>query len=318
MPGAIKAMTTDMGADELKPQIRKFINETRKEYPEIYSLYSNRDTITDAFVEDYEIGGFGSIPKLDEGQTMNFLSMPTGAKTRYETDTYQAAFAITRKDKKYNKIDKVNKYIKRLERAFRVTAEQIAAIPFAVSFDSNFKLNDGVSLVNTAHTDLAGNTVSNRSASDTALGPSTLETAAGAFISMKDNNGQPIQIDPKFLLVGSTLSLVAERAVGAANYFAVSGAGGESKPSSADTGVFNVIKKFGMTVITNPYLNVNGGYAWWLIAAKDQHEVQVLWSQAPVDRAFDDNYTEDSVYSMLMEMVSGASTYIGVWGNYGA
>lgn len=320
----VKAMTTDMGADALKPQIRKWVNERRKEYPEIYSIYMNKFTTDEAYIEDYELGGFGVIPKLDEGDVINFVAPPSGNKTRYQPDTYQAAFAITRRDKKYNKIGKVNKFISRMERAFRVTTEQVAAMVFNLAFSAAFVGNDNVPLVSgtgapvaTGHTNVNGDTGISNTSTAASISPVSLEAALGVFLNMKGPDGFPIVMKPKFLVVPAGLQLVAERAVGAANYYATAGSGAATVPSGADTGVPSIIKKYGLTVVPNPYITVNGGLAWFLLADKDEHELQVIWGELPKDRAFDDNYTEDSVYSTLMELVSGFSTWMGVYGNYG-
>lgn len=308
MAGAtVKAMRTDMGADELKPQIRKWINDGRKEHPALYKQYMNVSTTDEAYVEDYEIGGFGAIPKKDEGDYINFAVPPVGNKTRYQPDMYQLAFAITYQDRLQNRIGKVQKYSRSLERAGRATVEQIAAMPFNLGFSSLFHGSDNKPLFSATHVAVDGSTVDNTgTAAD--LTTATLETAIGTFLTMVGPDGFPIAIQPKYLIVHPSNQLAAERIVGSTNYW--------TGAATAPEGVPNVIRKYGLVVISNPYLTDQD--AWFLLGDKDEHEVQVVWGEMPKDRTFVDEYTMDHVFSHWFQVVSGFSTYVGAYGNPGA
>lgn len=312
MAVALKAMTTDMGADALKPQFRKWISERRKKTGEVYSQFLNRVTTDEAYVEDYELGGFGPFQKKDEGDLINFVAPPTGRKTKYESDMYQAAFGITYEDKKFNRIGKVAKYLKRMERAARLTAEQIAHLPLNLAFSSSFKGSDGQPMVSATHVLLNGDVVSNTGiAAD--LSQASIEAGVTVFVTAKDHDGFPLGLMPKYLVVHPSSEIAAQRFIGSSNYFANDAAG---HPTGADTGVVNVLKKYGITVISDPYIVDED--AWFLLAEKDEHEVQAVWSELPKDRSWDDQSTMDSMYSMFFMLVSGFSTFMGVYGNTGA
>ena len=311
MPGgAIKALTTDMGSDGLKPQIRRWISTNAKEHPPLYRRYMNVENTDEAYVEDYETGGFGEFPIKDEGDFLNFAKPATGNKTRYQPIMRQLAFAITFEDKKFNKVNKVNKMLRGLARSGRATIEKVAAQPFNLGFSTAFKGADGQPLFSTSHTNPNGDTIANRPGTDVDLTVATLEAAIGTFLTMIGSDGFPIPIQPKYLVVHPSNFMNANRIVGAPNYFT----GGT--PSAADTGVPNTIRRWDLEVVSNPYLTDSN--AWFLLAAVGEHEIWVIFNQRPSDRMFDDEWTMDSIYSHFFALESGFSHYIGAYGTTGA
>lgn len=311
MGSTIKALTTDLGETALKPMIRKWINDSRKEYPKIYTQYMQDRFITDMYDEDMEMGGFPGIPILDEGDVMNFATPDIGKKTRYQPDTRQLGFAISDKVRRFNKIDVVRRYSQALERSARSTMEQIAALPFNIGFASTYVGSDNKPLFATDHVAVNGATIANKPSSDVDLTQASLEAAIGRFLSAKTSDGTPINLQPRYLLVHPSNLLNARRVVGADMYYSVSG----TTPSGAASGAPNVLRDYNLTVISNPYLTDED--AWFLLAAKDEHEVQVVRNENMHDRSFTDNYTLDVVYSVQFSMVSGWSTFIGVDGSSG-
>lgn len=312
MPGlVVKSMTTDMGIDGVRPQIRRWINDNRREHPPIFKRYMNVDNNNELFTEDLEMGGFSTFPRLDEGDYLNFVTASTGNKTRYQPDEFQAAFAITRKDRRFNRIGKVDRLTRMLNRAARASMERNAAQPFNLGFSASAPLSDGQPLFSTAHVNPAGTTVANRPAADVDLTLATFEAAWVAFMEMVGPDGNPIDIAPKFLIVHTSELPNALRIVRSPNYFS----GGT--PAAADTGVPNVaMQETAITVVSNPYLTDRD--AWFLLAPAGEHELWVVSNQPLEDYSFEDQHTRDFVFSLSYAMVTGASSFVGAWGTIGA
>lgn len=307
----IKAMTVDMGADAMKPMFRRYINDARKAYPTLYTQFMKEES-TDQYFEEYnEIGGFGTVPLLDEGDYMNFALPDIGNKTRVQPERRQLAFGITYQDKKFNKIDKVRRYTEKLGKAFKKQKERTAIYLFNQGFSTNYLLNDNQPLFSTAHVLSNGETYANRPAADVDLNMATLEAAITSFLLLKDNDGTPIQVMPKYLLVHPSNFINAKRLLESTDYYGQAA----GVPNGSFRGVRNVVADMNLTIISHPFLEDED--AWFLLPDKSEHELVLLENEKLHDRTFTDDYTEDIIYSMAEANVAAPLTAIGVWGTSG-
>jgi len=313
-PGAFKSNTMDMGTDALKPIIRKFIGQDRKDYAPIYPIYTEEMKTEDFFEKFGELGGFPDAPLKDEGDYLNLAKAPAGDQVDVQPEVRQLAFAITREDKKFNRIDKVQRLTKKLSRAMIRTKERVATVPLNLGFSSTLNLGvDSQPLFSATHVNVGGVTFSNLLAVD--LSMASLETAITMFMTMVDNDGTPIVVTPKYLVVHPNNYLNAKRIVGSANYF-TNGASG-SEPASqqpgtqAWTGAPNAIQDMGITVVPNPYLTDVD--AWYLLGPKGEEDnIVFVWNEDINDYIFEDQWTRDTVTSMQMSNVGAWLTPIGL------
>lgn len=309
-------MTVDMGIDELKPGLSKMFGDNRTEFKPVYPTYMQKVTTSEFFEEYAQSGGFQDIPLLDEGDYMNFAKPNLGDKVRLQPERRQLAFAITKVDKQFNRVNKVERAMKRLARAQRRTDERVAAVPFNFAFDStNRPMTDGQPLCSTAHVRLDDSVVSNRPATDTDLNPASLEDAIVNFMQLTDHDGTPINLSPKYLLVHPQNAMNARRILGSSAYYGTAGVSGSGTPTSALLGVKNILQDFDLVIVVNVFLTDPD--AWFLLADKNDTEIIYVTNEAPTDRMFEDPFTEDSVYSISFSSIAGAVSDIGVYGSPG-
>ena len=315
MAGSIvKALTTSIGVDALKPQIREWVNTAMTEWEPIYPVYLTKAKTTDAYEEDYEWGGMSAFPRLDEGDDLNFTSMGLGNKTRLQPDMFQAAFAVSERMRRLNRINYVETASKKLGKAGRVTVEQLAAELINYGFNPAFKGSDGQPLFSASHSNANGDIGISNIGDAATLSHTSLEAGVASYIAMKGPDGFPVRVSPKYLVTGPVLFLTAQRLVKSDNFFTQSG----NLPDTTkyNQGVPNVLKQYNLQPVCNPY--IVSTTVWTLWGDPSVHKCQVLWGLSPQDDMFRDNYTMDFVYSQYFEVTAGWSSYIGVYGNQGA
>lgn len=313
------AMTTDMGADELKPIISHWIDENRKMWPPVYTAFMERARLKDAFEEGDEFGGFGIAGLLDEGDGISLSKPPIGDKVRFEPEMRQKGFAITWLDKEFNRINKVERLSKKLSRAMTKTTEVVAAAVLNLGFSSTLNLGvDGKPLFATDHVLLNGDIVSNAMSAD--LNPASYEAAVIMFRTQPDNDGTPLDMMPRYLVVTPQNEWNAKRILGSANYFVNNASGGTDSTlpdgTKPMTGATNVFQNSGVTVVVNPY--IVDPDQWSLHGPKGENNLRLAYNVPLMDRSFDENRTENTIYSMKQSEIGGYWTFIGNVGSGGA
>lgn len=312
-------MTTDMGADELKPALSKMFGDNRKLWPTTYVKYMTKMNSTEFFEEFTQSGGFQDVPLLDEGDLINVSKPDLGDKYRLQPERRQLAFAITQLDKKFNKVDKVARAMKKLSIACGRTTERVAAAVFNYGFNSTMRpMTDGQPLFSTAHIRLNGATASNRPGTDVDLSMPSLEDAITNFRLLIDQDGTPINISPKYLLVHPYNEINAKRILRSQNYF-TNGAGTDPNPgapNAAYLGVANVASEYQLEIIVNPFLT--SPEAWFLLGSQDDTELKMVENEPCTDRSFQDPWTEDTIYSISFANIGGAISDIAAYGTLGS
>lgn len=117
---------------------------------------------------------------------------------------------------------------------------------------------------------------------DTALDGSSLATGVQAFLDQTDSDGQPINIEPKYLLVPTALKMTAKELL---NSTWLATVGGSTKASRQPT--YNPFPDEGLTPLSSPYLSNsnytgNSSLAWYLWgdpAVVDTFEIGYLRGQ---------------------------------------
>jgi len=309
-------LTTDMGVDELRAFNRKVINENRQEQAPVWQTYMRKETTNEYFQEYMEFGGFGLVPKKDEGDYLNFATPDIGDLARITPEGRQLAYAITREDKRFNRVQKVERATKMLARAARKTVEMIAAFPLNQGFSNTLRVTmDNVALFSASHVLLNAASASNLgTATDLAI--ASLEEGIVNFTLQKDNDGTYINIKPKYLVVHPANAPNARRVLRATNYWTATSTSNSLPDTVADRGIPNAtVQDAGLILVVNPYLTDQD--AWYLIADKSEHELVLIENEAFNDRSFVDPYTEDYVYSVRFANIAAAPNWMGLFGNAG-
>ena len=314
-------MTVDMGLEALRAIPRQFVNDNRKAIKSVWTIYMKKVSTNDFLVEYMEMGGFADFPVRDEGAGMNFAKMDVGGKTRLQPDQRQLGFVITDRDKRFNRINKVERASKMLTQAALRTTERIAATPWNLAFTSTQKGWDGVCLCNTAHVRANGQTVANTPSAQVDLSVASLEAGLISFRIMPGSDGTIIDIRPRYLLVYPSEGPNARRILKNQQYYtgATGTAAGipSNTPNAAATGVTNeYIQSFDLIVVENPYFTDTD--AWFLVAATDEQEVLLVENEKMRERAFQHPFTEDFIYSLQFSQTAGHATDQGVYGSSGA
>lgn len=136
----------------------------------VFTKYYDVKTMSDNYVEDYEIAGTGLAGEKHEGESMPVGGIVEGPLTRYNSRTYAQRMMVTEEAMEDMKYDKVIMAGKRNERSLWKLADFDGVLTLARAFNSSFVGGDGVELCSTAHALAGGGTFSNELA--TPMSPS--------------------------------------------------------------------------------------------------------------------------------------------------
>lgn len=205
--------------------------------------------------ERYRLTDIGDLEIVAEGGELK-----TGAlgedKAVNKLDTYGKTFTLTRQ-MIYN--DDLGEFLK-IPTAMGTRAKRKIDQVFFSRLLANPKQFDGKNLFSADHRNY-------KAGANTALGVDSLELAISLFLDQVDSDGQPIAVDPKYLLVPTALYPTAQRLCNSA--VLLPGSGDVSKPAQ------NIIVNYGLAPVKSPYL-ANSNYAghsetgWYLFGDPSQ------------------------------------------------
>ena len=155
---------------------------------------------------------FGLAPEKPEGTPIPYYTAQQGFTSRYEHVTYGLGFIITEEmidDDLYDVIGERN--ARALAKSMRVTKETVGANVYNRAFNGSYVGGDNVSLLNTAHPNVAGGTWSNTLSTAADLSEASLEQACIDIMKWEDDRGLPVQIMPKSLVLPVDEVFNAER-----------------------------------------------------------------------------------------------------------
>lgn len=213
-------------------------------YPGIATRLCTEGDLADFKESDrYRVNAIGDLEKVAEGGEIKHGTL--GADTaKNKLETYGRAFVITRQ-MIYN--DSLGEFLK-LPAALGTKAKRKIDELFFKRLLANPTQADGTALFASGHKNYA-------TGSGSALAAATLAAGVAAFQKQTDAEGNPIALDPKFLVVPPALYVTALELVKAAQI----------------QGTTNVLSAFGLEVVSAPYLS-NAAYTghsdtgWYLFA----------------------------------------------------
>ena len=272
------------------------------EHAEIYETENSERS----FEEETKLSGFGAAPVKAEGQAMEYDTAQESFTARYVHETVAMGFSVTEEAMEDNLYDSLSaRYTKALARAMAYT-KQVKAASLLNNGFTTFLSGDGVSLFNTAHPTVSGNTNRNRPVVDADLNETSLEQAVIDIAAYVDERGLLIAARPQKLIVPPDLMFVATRLLQT-----------ELRVGTADNDL-NALKTNGSIpqgYRVNHYLTDPD--AWFLIT--DIPNGMKHFVRSPMKTGMDGDFDTGNVRYRARERYSfGTSDPLGIYGSQGA
>jgi len=299
-------ITSSSFAKLLWPGLNAIWGKEYNDYPVEWDKLFEQNTSDRAYEEDLGISSFGLANVKTEGAPITYDTERQGFTSRYNHVVYALGFIVTREmyeDDQYGKIG--GQKAKALARSMRQTKETNGANIYNRAFDSNYKGGDGVSMINSAHPNVAGGTFSNQIAVASDLSEAALEQAVIDIAGFRDDRGLLIAAKPEKLVIPYQQQFEAKRILGADGRV------------GTDLNDPNVLKDMGIfsNVIVNHYLT--DADAWYILTSvKDGVKYfNRRGDQFEMDNDFD---TENAKFKATARYAFGWSDPRGVYGSQGA
>lgn len=290
--------------------------QRQEEFSKIFNVQSS----SDAFEQDTKMGTYGPLVEKPENTPITYTAPTMGGDKRYVHLTYGLGVRVSKElwdDDKYGVIKQAPKA---LARSIRFTKEAVSWNILNQGFSSNVTTMDGISLFNSQHPLLGGaaatnigpglaniisaaGTYPNRPSVDIDLSFTALQFATNQFERLVDAQGMPIGIKPKLLVIPPELKFIARELLGSSG-----------KPGSSDNDINSLLGE-DLSFMVCHYLTSAG--AWFMLADKSHHFLNVFMRQAPKD-TFDDDFDTDAIkQKVTMRMSAGATDWLGTWASNG-
>ena len=186
----------------------KAYNEFEVEYTKLFTTRKSRKN----FEEDVSVSSFGLAIQKGEGQPVSYDSEQQGFVDRYTHVVYALGFIITKEMVEDDLYDVVGeRKAKGLAFSMRQTKEINGANVYNRAFNTSYTFGDGVTLVNSAHPNIAGGTWSNKMAVDSDISEAALEQACIDIQKYTNDRGLRINVLPQKLVIPVDLDFEANK-----------------------------------------------------------------------------------------------------------
>ena len=299
-------ITSSSFAKLLWPGLNKVWGKEYNDYPVEWDKLFEHNKSDRAYEEDLGLSSFGLANVKAEGAPITYDTERQGFTSRYNNVVYALGFIITREiyeDDQYGKIG--GQKAKALARSMRQTKETNGANIYNRAFSGSYVGGDGVSMINSAHPNVAGGTFSNQIAVASDLSEAALEQAVIDIAGFRDDRGLLIAAKAEKLVIPYQQQFEAKRILGADGRV------------GTDLNDPNVLKDMGIfsNVITNHYLT--DADAWFILTSvKDGVKYfERRADQFEMDNDFD---TENAKFNATARYAFGWSDPRAVYGSQGA
>jgi hypothetical protein len=290
--------------------------QKEKQYPMLF----NEEKSDREYEQELEMAGLGPLQEKPENSSTAYNNMIQGGSKRAVHLTYSLGVRTSKElweDDKYN-IIKMGP--KALARSTRFTEEVVAWNIINQGFSSNITTFDGQPLFSNLHYLLGGagatnigpglagvitaaGTYPNRPPTDIDLSVAGLQLATNYANRMVDNQGMPINIKFKYLVIPPELVFIAREILGSSGM-----------PYSSDNTINSMLAEDYKFMVCN-YLT--SGSAWYLFVEKKNHSLKVFMREAP-STDFDDDFDTDAVKQKTrMRMSAFCPRWQGTFGSNG-
>ncbi len=274
-----------------------------KVYPRIFNMHSSKKHTE----KDYSMAGLGNFLKRNEGTAVTYdKSLPGYSKT-YEHVLWSLAFRITQIMMEDDLYGPMAKLAKNLAKNAMFTEEQETANIFNNAFVNTLPENkggDGLALCHTAHPLIGGGTYGNRLGTDSDFGVSSLQAMILLMKRTVNDRGQFDRIVPKMILHAPELTWEVDEVLNSTH-----------KPYTADNEI-NALRRNRLSAMEWMYLTDED--AWFLLADKDDHDLNFFWRKKLTTDSDVDFDTDDLKFKASMRFSCGFLDWRGVYGTPGA
>lgn len=291
--------------DEVSDGLRAVLFQKYNSYPEEYKKIFNVHESEKREEKDSALSGFGIMPVKQEGQPVMYDDPIQGFSVTYSHVTYGLGFRVTAEMCEDDQYGKIKKMPLALAKSARHTVEQTAANIFNYGFvDTYNKGGDGKALFAADHPLTGGGAIANKPAIPADLTVSSLQQALLAMEETTDDRGLLLAIKPKLLVVPPELKWTARELLGS-----------RQKPYTADNEL-NAFLDDDLTYFVWHYLTDDD--AWFLLADKDDHELNFFWRKKLDTESDEDFDTGDIKFKAVMRFSAKWSDWRGIYGSPGA
>lgn len=314
-------MTQVRGAFQqlMTPGLRKIFDDAtqyeqvEKQYPVLFNVEKS----TSEYEQDLEMALLGPLQEKPENTPTAYQDMIQGANKRAYHLTYSLGVRTSKELWDDDKYGLIKMGPRALSRSTRFTEEVIAWSIINNGFSANVTTFDGNPLFFNQHAILGGpvatsyspgisNVITaagsypNRPATDIDLSVAGLQLATNHANRMIDNQGMPINVKFKYLLIPPEQVFIAREILGS-----------PAKPYTGDNEINSLLAE-GYQFIVGRYLV--SGAAWFLFTEKREHSLTVFMREA-ANTDFDDDFDTDAVKQKTrMRMSAFCPRWQGTWG----
>lgn len=307
-------------AQLMTPGLRKIYDDAtqyeqrEKEYPILFNVESSDSE----YEQDLEMALFGPLQEKPENTPTAYNDMIQGGSRRSIHLTYSLGVRTSKELWDDDKYGLIKMGPRALARSTRFTEEVIAWGVINNGFNTNNAITfDGLSIFNNQHNLLGGvgatnigpglanvisasGTYPNRPATDVDLSIAGLQLATNHANRMVDNQGMPINVKFKYLLIPPELVFIAREILGS-----------PGKPYTGDNEINSLLAE-DYKFIVGHYLTSSA--AWFMFTDKKYHSLTFFNREKP-STDFDDDFDTDAVKQKTRMRVSAfCPRWQGVWG----
>ena len=253
-----------------------------------------------------EISGLGPLLTIQQGQQITY-DIPTERAPVTRTYTkYGLAFQYTEEMIQ----DELFGNIKKMANALGKSAGYKPDTAFWDLFNSGFTTHtawDGNEIFEETSRVLlndSGTSQNNRPGSDAALSETSLQAAEDYFRTLKDSNGFPIIMRPKYLITAAS---------GAACWAAKVVLNTDKKPGSMNNDI-NTVNDLGLTHFPSRF--ITSTTAWFIVA--EGADFNLIWKMPMTKNNTDDFATGNFLHSVKMRFMVFCNDPTGCYGTTGA
>lgn len=299
------AINTGLFGKALWPGINKWYGKAYDEWPTEYDKIFDKRNSRKNFEEDVSISSFGLAQIKGEGAPVNYDTEQQGFVDRYTHVVYALGFIITKEMVEDDLYDVVGeRKAKGLAFSMRQTKEIIGANILNRAFNASYTYGDGVTLINTAHPNIAGGTWSNRMAVDSDLSEAALEQANIDIQKYTNDRGLRIAVVPQKLVIPVDLDFDANKIMNT------------EYEVGTNNNTVNVVRgRFPGGIVKNHYLTDTD--AWFILT--NVPNGMTYFERRADDFGQDDDFdTDNAKYKATARYSFGCSDKRSIYGTPGA
>jgi phage major head subunit gpT-like protein len=303
MPGPAIHSTINPNQLTIKDFDKIYYDSYLRPSPE-YTEFANVLTGKANYYRAGQIGGFGSIPDMDEGDAIAATSFKQGNEKTIKYMNIGIQVQVTQNMREDDNSGLIAKIPQMLGKSMLYTCELKGADLLNAGFVTTTRAGlDGVALFSSSHVLVDSGSGYDNLGTTGSLSETTLLELMDLMERTVTENGIPAPIQPKLLIVPVDLRWVAERLLLS-----------ELRPGTMDNDT-NVLKGK-LRFMVNHYLTSTTAY--FLLADKSGHDLQFVWRRKQQTQAQDDFNTGSWMYKITARMTADFFDYRGVAANAGA